>query len=129
MSKNLGKIVKVLEPDPIKRPGLESKQPDPFNNDAPAELLKELPVLPAPAPITNDAKLLWQAIYYVANNKPKDARKCLLAISEAGSHYMNSFQAKCWVKEEAAIQRRHPEERNKYYNKPMPDSFKLWETA
>lgn len=63
--------------------------------------------------------LIAQAVYYVANNDNKTARKILLDLG------MTSYQAKTWVKAEQGVQRRNPEEKSKYFNKPMPKEFKL----
>ena len=127
MAKNaLGKIVKTVEIGTVTMPKPKTKH-DPFHNNAGVGVLKNAKVYQPAPPTTNDSKLLWQAIYYVANDRPKDARKCLLAISPQGNWHMNSWQAKCWVKEEAAIQRRHPQERERYDGKPMPEEFRLLE--
>ena len=58
--------------------------------------------------------------YYVANNKNKNARECLKKIG------FSSFNAKGWVKEETLVQKRNPDEKNKYLNKLMPDEFKVF---
>lgn len=120
-----------------KVPTDKPKQADMFHNPV-AEALKDdsnvnLKVVQV-EPTDNLSRLLNQAIYYVANDNPKAARKCLLATNELqDNHITSSFEAKCWVKEEAAIQRRHPAERAKFNGKPMPSEFKLvkefWETA
>ena len=65
-------------------------------------------------------KMMCQAIYYVANNKNKNARECLKKIG------FSSFNAKGWVEEETLVQKRNPDEKNKYLNKLMPDEFKVF---
>jgi hypothetical protein len=118
-------------------PQTKPKQPDVWHNEE-AEALKDNPnvnlyCIDPPPPINNPQRLINQAIYYVANDNPKAARKCLLAINEYTDIRRSSWDAKCWVKEEAAIQKRHPEERDKFNGKPMPSEFELvkefWETA
>ena len=64
-------------------------------------------------------KLVGQAIYYVANDDTKSARKILISLGA------RSYHAKVWVKEEQAIQKRHPQEKAKYFNKSMPEEYKL----
>lgn len=66
-------------------------------------------------------KMIAQAIYFVANNEKRKARDCLKAIG------MSSFNAKGWIKEEQAVQKRNPEEKEKYFNKEMPTEFCLSE--
>ena len=127
--KNIGKIVKAYDKQSTTTLPAPKKA-DPFVNQqaqmvADGKIQANLICYPAPAPITNNDKLLRQAIYYVANDRPKDARKCLLAIDLGHAFHMNSFQAKCWVKEEAAVQKRHPQERNRYHGKPMPQEYQL----
>jgi hypothetical protein len=115
----------------------KTKQPDIWHNPIADEYANDpnvnLICFQAPAPIDTPSRLLNQAVYYVANDNPKAARKCLLAINEFCIRNRTSWEAKCWVKEEAAVQRRHPEERAKYNGKPMPAEFELvkefWETA
>jgi len=64
-------------------------------------------------------KLINQAIYYVANHDVKSARNCM---KSAG---YSSLQAKIFCKDEKQLQSRHPEEVDKYKDKPMPEEFKL----
>jgi len=68
---------------------------------------------------TFEQKMICQAMYYVANNKNRKARDCL---KSAG---MSSFNAKGWIKEEQAVQKRNPEEKKKYFNQTMPEQFKV----
>jgi hypothetical protein len=65
-------------------------------------------------------KMMCQAIYYVANNKNRNARECLKKIG------FSSFNAKGWVKEETLVQKRNPAEKNKYLNKIMPEEFQVY---
>lgn len=64
-------------------------------------------------------KLHNQAHYWIANDDYKKARTIL---KSAG---LSSLQAKFYVKDEIILQKRNPEEREKYRNKPMPEEFKL----
>ena len=64
-------------------------------------------------------KLINQAIYYVANDDVKSARSVLKSGGYSG------LQAKLFCKEEKQLQRRHPEEVEKYLGKPMPEDFKF----
>jgi hypothetical protein len=116
----------------------KTQQPDIWHNavaDAAANDPKvNLICFQAPPPIDTPSRLLNQAVYYVANDNPKAARKCILAINEYCTGWTrSSWDAKCWVKEEEAVQKRHPEERAKYNSKPMPAAFEIvkefWETA
>jgi endonuclease III len=68
---------------------------------------------------TFEQKMICQAIYYVANNEPRKARDCLKSIG------MSSFNAKGWIKEEQAVQKRNPSEKEKYFQKLMPNEFTL----
>ena len=68
---------------------------------------------------TFEQKMICQAIYYVANNEQRKARDCLKSIG------MSSFNAKGWIKEEQAVQKRNPSEKEKYFQKPMPNEFKV----
>lgn len=130
--KHMGKIVKVLEPSKTKKPN-QDKTPDVFHNELAKQIddsnsnIKLVAVAP-PKPVDNKARLLNQAIYYVANDKPKLARQCLLNIENFwGTRNITSREAKFWVKEESAVQKRHPQERSRYHGKPMPEEFKLKE--
>lgn len=69
---------------------------------------------------TQVGKLLNQAIYYIANNDLKSARKALQA---TGLYTRQS--AKSWIKSEQILQRRHPNEVLKYLNKEMPEEIKI----
>ena len=122
MAKKLGKIVKVSEPYKIKLNTV--KQVDLWH-DSQAPLARaqgyNLKCCPPPESFTTEGKLMNQAIYWVANDQPKLARRCLVAMPNPHS----SWSAKCWVKEETATQQRHPEERARYHGKPMPAEFQI----
>ena len=64
-------------------------------------------------------KLINQAIYYVANNDVKSARNVLKSGGYSG------LQAKLFCKDEIQLQKRHPEEVEKYLGNPMPEDFKF----
>jgi len=123
-NKNTGKIVRVFEPSKQKMPNTE-KRPDHFQNKEVEQLVDKAGMkticLPPPAPITFENKMINQAIYYVANNDIKSARKVLISMG------VPSWEAKCFCKEEAKVQARNPEEKARYYNKPMPEEFKTLE--
>ena len=122
MAKKLGKIVKVSEPYKIKLNTV--KQVDIWHDSqAPLAQQAGIPLLccPPPESVTIHGKLINQAIYWIANDEPKKARRCLLAIPNPQS----SYSVKCWVKEEQAVQKRHPEERARYHGKPMPAEFQI----
>ena len=64
-------------------------------------------------------KMINQAIYYIANNDVKSARNCLKSVG------MSGLKAKLFCKDEIQLQKRHPEEVEKYLGKPMPEDFKF----
>lgn len=121
--KSFGKIVTVFETSKQKMPNTE-KRPDPYEDKFMADLHKSGQELPPvyQLPSTNFRnKMINQAVYYVANNDIKSARKVLISMG------VSSWDAKCFCKEEAKVQARNPEEKARYYNKPMPEEFKTLE--
>jgi len=122
-NKNTGKIVKVLEHSKQKMPNTE-KRLDIWEDKYMADLHKSGQKLPPVYQLPSDNfvhKMINQAVYYVANNDIKSARKILISMG------VPSWDAKCFCKEEARVQARNPEERARYYNKPMPKEFKTIE--
>ena len=121
MAKLIGKIVKQTGYEPKPQANQSPKKIDVWATQM--DLQKQLTgldtlVCPPPAPVTDETRLVNQAIYYIANDDIKSARRCLLATG-----VMDSWNAKCWCKEEQAVQRRNPEERLRYHGKPMPEEF------
>jgi hypothetical protein len=119
---------KIKKPitDPYEIPGFQEAVISEMNilNNSNYKSIQEVPafVFQVPADLEKNGipigKLLNQAIYYVANDKIKEARKCLIS-------FMPSLNAKIFCKDEIALQKRRPEEKEKYFNKPMPEEFKI----
>lgn len=109
------------------RPDFEKKTLELMNslNGTNFKTFQELPraVIQIPIDLEKNGvpigKLHNQAHYWIANDDYKKARTLL---KSAG---LSSLQAKFYVKDEIILQKRNPEEREKYRNKPMPEEFKL----
>ena len=64
-------------------------------------------------------KLIIQANYWIANDNHKKARKLLKLTG------LSNSEVKQYVEDEVRIQYRHPQEIEKYRNKPLPEELKL----
>jgi len=110
------------------RPDFEEKCVERMNElypDANFKTYQELPryVIQIPIEFERDGmpigKIINQAHYWIANEDYKKARTLLKSMG------MSGLEAKLYVKSEMKLQKRNPEEKSKYFNKPLPEELKL----